>query len=251
MPAFARKTLSFGIAVAVLAALAGVLALALSPFGQGQAAAAGSTPYVTRYYENGDRASLWAILPEAVPGNPDSACWLNLDVSRGGTPQASQTNLDYNLSGWDPTFQWEDKEGQIHYGGCIPQGQGYGQIPNGAYRVVGQTHTLRVDTSAVPGFNLWAGSGGVITLTWQRTSEYESRHSGNDWSRSPWGSSHHSGTWSESSATAVGTVLGTSVDVQGSADPKGGANGGASVGSSSGVSVCRSSDPNICYYGGK
>lgn len=244
MPASTRKRLSLGIGVIALAILASLLAFVL--IGQREAAASARLPYVDRHVENGDWAGMWGSLPEAVTGDPQTACWVNINVSRGGSARAPQTNLNYDLSQWDPNAVWEDKEGTIHTGMCVSAQSGYGVIPNGSYRVTSQSEALNVDTSAVPGFELWSGAGGVISLTWQKTSTYESRHSGTDSWHDPRYSWSRVGTWSESSATAAGTILGHAVSSDTGGSDKG---GGASVGSSSGVSVCMSSDPNGCFGG--
>ena len=244
MSAFPRKRLSLGIGVTALAILASVLAFAfaLTPFGQGEAAAAGMTPFVARYVQNGDGAWMWASLPKADQNVDWSACWASVNVSRVGTARAPQTNLYYDVSQWDPTAVWEDKEGTLRKGACVSTEGGSGVIPNSVYKVMGPAQSLMVDTSKVSGFQLMSGSlGGVISLTWKKTGTYESRNSGSSWYRFPGFSRHQSGTWSNSSATAAGTVVGRAVSAQGDDS------GGASVSSSNGVTVCLSANPDACF----
>ena len=251
MSAFARKRLSLGIGVTTLVILASVLAFALAfgPLGQREAAAAGARTYTSRYAVNGDEASYGFYASDKSP-TPLSPCWMVVDVSRGGTVQAQTTQVYYDIALWDPDYKWWEEWGPPYPdplpepGGCRRIGAGAGQVPNSAYSVNGSTHTLYVDTSKVPDYQLWVGSGGVISVKWEKTGTYESRSTGTFHQRSPTGSSSWSGTDSDSSATAQGTILGqTLLPVPEGAGEK----EGTRVGWSKGVSACRSTDPDVCY----
>ncbi len=242
MSAFKRKKVSLGATTLVVLTSALAFALAFGPLGQIEAAASSAPPTIYRFVENGDHASVSGAQPEAVPGNPESACWFYVSVSRGGTGQAQQTDLTYDVSRWDPDYvpDWAPPDWQP--GACVVVEGGKGSIPNSAYRVSGTTHTLNVETSMVPGFERWEGSGGAISLVWQKTRASGERTSGTEWLRYPGFSSHRSGTLTEWPAIVTGTLIGVSVDVH-EGEPK-----YATVGSSTGVSVsiCFSPDPKGC-----
>jgi hypothetical protein len=64
---------------------------------------------------------------------------------------------------------------------CFVLEAGYGAIPNGHLKGSGTSQLeINTDTSAIPGFNVYAGSGGPINIRWKKNVAVYG-HSNNHW----------------------------------------------------------------------
>jgi len=158
---------------------------------------------------------LWSISPASAQGrvdrfvaNGDSAVasWSDgriqgyLEVSSGGDVQNPQTFLNYGIVEFSPC--------------CTTLEAGSGLISPNDFKGSGtSSFTLSTNTSAGsnPSFTRYFGFGGVINVTWHKTSVLVTRVTGTTQTRigNLLGTSH--GQYEESFAAVQGTVIGFSV----------------------------------------
>ncbi len=229
------------IAVGVVTLAIAVLGLVLAPFAlSSRSEAAGQGFFV--YHANGDYARVSISQPQVDPDKWWSSCETYVDVMRGGVGARMETALSYLVTNWDPDKTWfSEKEGQWYTGQCVPVQSGYGTIPNAAYRASARTQSLNIDTSAsIPGFTREAGSGGVISVTWLRTGQSLDTSSGTSMYSYGDYTSRWSGTRTNASASASGTIVGTPIAYPTTNPDLWGFSG---VGSNRGVTICTPVEP--------
>ena len=137
-----------------------------------------------------------------------------LSVSQGGSPGHPQVYLNYVVM-------------QCDLYGCNPIAGGYGSIPAGDLSGGGSQMRLSTNTSADPDFFVFAGTGGTVSVEWKANGFFTARSTGV--SDQVYGSfaQHLQGTSSFVSATATGSVVGTSISP----------NQSASIGQNQNVSI--------------
>lgn len=147
-------------------ASAGALQVVGSGFDQPALGATGSTAQV-HFIANG---------PSALAGWGESdpqGTWYTygyLEVSQGGTSSRPRTWLHYlHFYCWD-TGGWNWV--------CDALEGGDGFIPNDDFHGSGGHVYLSTNTTGNPDFNVWAGSGGQVTVEWKRNGVYTSTVSG-------------------------------------------------------------------------
>ncbi|HZU13262.1 MAG TPA: hypothetical protein VFB58_10525 [Chloroflexota bacterium] len=206
-----------------------LLSVPLDPLAHGgTAAASGKTITFSGQVVNAFAFSSQNFGPS---GPPPGSVEYQLNVFQSGT----QTMLEYTVCTW----QWDSVN---DFWNCVLTEGGFGLIPSSAVQSSGGARptnvSLNVDTSSLssPNFQLFAGSGGTISLTWKAVPGYTNANSGNFHSTSslPGPSFSYSSSASSysSSAGAQGTILGYTVP-----DPT--AFDGASMGSMQGMSACQ------------
>jgi hypothetical protein len=217
---------------AILVALAVIVPL--GPLGKGRAVAAGgktitmsgqvANAFASSFHNWGDN------------GPPPGAINVNVGVFQSGSATSRQTILSYDVY----TFQWDPVNQFWNY---VSLESGWGTIPNSAVQVSGGAKptsvTLSIDTSTLnpATFQRFAGSGGLISVTWKAISGFSSSNSGS--SQGTFGFNGQTMSWSNSggsyntSASGLGTVIGYALP-----DPTADSNY-ASMGSVQGVSACR------------
>lgn len=126
-------------------------------------------------------------------GNDASGCvWFYLSASRGGTTQAPETYLYYDMYN-QCTNQW------IAYGG--------GRVANTTLKTTNKRATLLITPTSSSDFHV-EGIAGTLSITWTADGLYSSTYSGH--SRTEYGDhvyqSH--GSWTSRSAKAAGSILG-------------------------------------------
>jgi hypothetical protein len=132
----------------------------------------------------------------SVSGNDSSGCmWFWVYASRGGTTQAPETYLAYDV-----------------YNQCTSQwiASGNGRIANAAFKATGKRATLSVSPAAAAGF-FAAGDTGSLTLTVTGDGLYSSEYSGHTKTEYAGHLYQSHGSWTSKSATATGTLLGIEV----------------------------------------
>ncbi|SRR6266481_5812119 len=161
------------------------------------AAAQSGDDRVTTYHSNGDGASFWTY-----SSDPTSLSYGYVSVNRGGTASNPITWLYYQFQTCTIT-----NDG---YYTCLQQA-GNGNIPSNDFSGGGGRYRLHTDTTADPDFFVWAGTGGVIEVEWEKTDGYQSRQSG-VFEYSYFDFSYQTnGTSRSSSASASGIVAGIPV----------------------------------------
>lgn len=117
-------------------------------------------------------------------------------VARTKVGAGAETWLSYDIS---ECTEWE----------CYTVEAGSGYIPNDDFvRGVG----LNTDTSAIPDFILWAGSGGVIAVEWTPLKGVSYRYHGTIQQRFSDYRYMSNGTWEYTMAAAQGSVVGVPVE---------------------------------------
>lgn len=136
-------------------------------------------------------------------GDFGNATWFDeptfgfIEVTRGGTPSRPEVFLTYEIAGCGGEF-------------CHVGFSGAGQIPPGDLTGDGvKGLKLNTDTSNDPNFTVFLGTGGLISVEWDKSRPvFETRFSGTTQFKSPGFSSLSHGTHTERSARATGTVVG-------------------------------------------
>lgn len=223
---------------ALLTVAAVTLALALSvpldPLAHGGvAAASGRTVTFSGQVVN---ASAFSDVFFGPSGPPPGAAQFELDLFQSGTETNPRTMLYYNVCTLqrDPVNNWWN---------CVTVEGGFGLIPSSAVQSSGGARptsvSLNVDTSTLsaPDFQLFAGAGGPISLTWKPVPGFASTDGGSRHDSSTFGGQSFSfstaGSSYFTSAGAQGMLLGHAVP-----DPNAGYSSGT-VGSMQGMSACR------------
>jgi hypothetical protein len=129
----------------------------------------------------------------SASGNDASGClWFYLSASRGGTAQAPETYVYYDIYN-QCTSQW------IAYGG--------GRVANTTLKTTKKSATLLITPTASADFHV-EGIAGSLSVTWAADGLYSSTYSGH--SRTEYGDhvyqSH--GSWTSRSAKVAGNILG-------------------------------------------
>lgn len=224
----------------ILAAI--VLAAAVSvPLGplanRGAAAASGRTINFSGQVVNASAFSGHFFGPS---GPPPGTVDVGVSVFQSGAENNRQAMLNYDVCMWklDPDF---------NFWYCALLEGGFGLIPGSAVQSSGGARpnsvSLKIDTSTLsaPDFRRFAGSGGLISLTWSPAPGFTDDRSGSDHYSSTFGgqsfSYSTSGSSYATSAVAQGTVIGNSVP-----DPTAEFNSG-NMGSMQGMSACRGCGP--------
>jgi hypothetical protein len=132
----------------------------------------------------------------SASGNDSSGCvWFYVSASRGGTPQAPETYVYYDIYN-QCASQW------IAYGG--------GRVANTALKTTKNRATLIITPVASSNFQV-EGLTGSLSLTWTADGLFSVSYSGH--SRAEYGDhvyqSH--GSWTSRSAKTIGNILGFDV----------------------------------------
>lgn len=167
--------------VALIAAVVAVLVFSTIGLAASPLPGAGPTKY--KLVSRGQYAS--------VSWSSDSR-WGNVYVARTKVGADAETYLSYDIYECD---EWE----------CYSVEAGYGVIPNGDF-VPGAE--LNTDTSAIPGFTFWAGSGGVISVKWTPVKGVSYRYHGISQQRFYDYRYKSNGIWEYLMADAQGSVVG-------------------------------------------
>jgi hypothetical protein len=157
------------------------------------------------FVSNGDGASAnWASGDSSGSGGGSSFITGFLQVTRGGPTNNPQTFLSYQVEQTvcDPLFNCTF---------TLLQG-GFGTIPNGDFSGGGKQLRLRTNTSNNPNFIVFAGNGGLVSVTWQANGFFFSSSSGTSTFKSGTFSERFQGTSSNASATATGSIVGIPID---------------------------------------
>lgn len=128
----------------------------------------------------------------------------NLQVSRGGPTNNPQTFLFYQVGQTvcDPFFNCTF---------TLLQG-GAGTIPNADYSGGGKQQRLTTNTATNPNFFVFAGTGGVVSVSWKGNGFFQTTSSGTSTFKSGTFTQRSQGNSSSSSATATGAVVGFPID---------------------------------------
>ena len=155
---------------------------------------------VTKQVLDGDFATAYA--PFEIGGQAGDVI---LQVYRTGSPQNPETSLFYAVT--------------YYYPPLFTRRSGFGLIPNGDLKVIGQKIVLNTDTSAIPGFEntictpneseCGPGIGGVITAEWTKTDAFSESSKGTSEFTFAGTTMRSTGSVSSTSASARGTALGT------------------------------------------
>lgn len=121
-----------------------------------------------------------------------------LSVSKGGPPNQPQTFLYYTIYRCDEYT-------------CAELEAGWGLIPNGDVKGGGNRLELNTNTASNPEFYRYAGSGGPITVTWEKTAGFSyGFNSNNRYQFANFAYRAHA-TGSGASATPAGSIVGVSI----------------------------------------
>jgi hypothetical protein len=155
---------------------------------------------VTKQVLDGDFASAFA--PFEIGGQLGDVI---VEVNRGGSPQNPQTSLFYAVT--------------YYYPPLFTRRSGFGLIPNGDLKVIGQKIVLNTDTSAIPDFTntictpneeaCGPGIGGVISVEWTKTNAFSESSKGISEFTFGGTTMRSVGSFSSTSASARGNALGT------------------------------------------
>jgi hypothetical protein len=149
-----------------------------------------ASPYHFRF--NGPHADLYAVSAEGAGYRE-----VQLDVFANSEEDVYLTYV-----------VWEC---DLTAGECRSVEAGNGAIPGESLtRSHGRLH-LNVNTTALPDFGLYAGSGGPISLSWTKLEGWSSRSSGHSRYETSEFRAHSHGVYTSSAAIAEGSVLGLEV----------------------------------------
>jgi hypothetical protein len=165
----------------------------------------GGGPGQFHFVANGDAASVnWASGDSSGTGGGLSFTTGFLQVSRGGPTNNPQTFMSYQVEQTvcDPFFNCTF---------TLLQG-GFGSIPNGDFSGGGKQLRLRTNAATNPNFIVFAGTGGLVSVTWQANGFFFSSSNGTSTFKSGTFTERFQGNSSSASAAATGTVIGIPIN---------------------------------------
>lgn len=198
-------------ALAALAASTGCRDAASSPTRPSFGVAAndtlpgGCTDRVCNFRASGNSAFIsWSTLPNGAAasdtggggGGGGTIQFGGASISRGGESHAQQTFLSYNISECTPSFF------------CFQVASGFGLIPNADFDTQGSRYRLTTNTANNPGFFIFDGSAGVITIEWTPNGQFSQSFNGVRRITQPGMSEQQVGKSEDQSARATGNVVG-------------------------------------------
>lgn len=158
------------------------------------------------FVSNGNSASVDWSSGDSTGGGGGQVTFItgNLQVSRGGPTNNPQTFLFYQVGQTvcDPFFNCTF---------TLLEG-GAGTIPNGDFSGGGKQQRLSTNTANNPDFLVFAGSGGLVSVSWQANGFFLTTSSGSNTFKSGTFTQRFQGNSSNASATATGTVIGIPID---------------------------------------